>query len=121
MTKLYLTLVLALSLSSCATVVSGTKQNIKITSSPPGATVKINGADSGVTPTVANLKRKSSHSIDLSMSGYQPQSRMLHAGMNQWIWGNLLIGGLIGMVIDFSSGASNQLSPDEVHADLQKL
>lgn len=113
-------LALTLNLSSCATVVSGTKQNIKITSQPPGAHVKINGTESGVTPTTATLARKHSHSIDVSKPGYQPQNRMLHAGMNQWIWGNLLIGGLIGMVIDFSSGGASKLSPDEVHVDLQK-
>ncbi len=111
---------LMVTLSSCATVVCGIKQDVKITSQPPGAHVKINGADSGVTPSVASLARKHSHSIDVSKPGYQPQTRMLHAGMNQWIWGNLLIGGIIGMVIDFSSGGANRLSPGEVHIDLQK-
>ena len=43
------------------------------------------------------------------------------ATTNGWVFGNIIIGGLIGMAVDSSTGASNSLSPDQVSAHLVRL
>jgi uncharacterized protein YceK len=45
-------------LTGCASIVNGSKQKVKISSTPGGAAVRIDGASTGVTPTVADLSRK---------------------------------------------------------------
>ena len=52
----------ALLLTGCATVINGSTQKVKISSQPAGAGVKIDGAGAGVTPTVADLSRKTCRS-----------------------------------------------------------
>jgi hypothetical protein len=56
---LVLLILLGFMSSSCATILSGTKQTVRLNSSPSGAKVIINGQDKGlVTPCMAELKRK---------------------------------------------------------------
>lgn len=39
---------------------------------------------------------------------------------NGWIWGNILVGGIIGLAIDFGTGAAYKLTPQEVNVALQE-
>lgn len=110
-------LVLVLSGSGCATIVSGRHQDIRVTSDPPGVRVR---ADSGVeitTPGELSLTRNRSHTLVAEHQGTEPQQKELQCGMNGWILGNILIGGVVGVVVDLVSGASGQLSPAAVHFD----
>lgn len=110
-------LVLVLSGSGCATIVSGRHQDIHVTSDPPGVRVK---ADTGVevtTPAELSLTRNKRHTLVAECEGSEPQQKELQCGMNGWIVGNILIGGVIGVVVDIVSGAHGQLSPDAVHFD----
>ena len=40
--------------------------------------------------------------------------------MNNCVWGNILIGGIIGLVIDMSNGSVNELQPKDVHFNFEK-
>ena len=40
----------------------------------------------------------------------------LEKSLNPWIFGNILFGGLIGIVVDVASGSVNELKPDEVQS-----
>ncbi len=52
-------LILLVFLSSCATIINGRKENIRLNSNPQGANVLVNGRDLGlVTPCLATLNRK---------------------------------------------------------------
>lgn len=52
-------LIIVLFLSSCATILNGTKQRIRINSIPPGASVEINGKKlNQVTPCKTKIKRR---------------------------------------------------------------
>jgi hypothetical protein len=107
-------------LAGCATIISGTTQDIGVTSVPPGAIVT---ADPGgmrvTTPAKITLHRKEApYHLTFTLDGYQPYSVMISAETNGWIFGNLIIGGLIGILIDSSSGAMNVLSPEAIHANL---
>ncbi len=106
-------------LPGCASIISGSKQNVRINSRPPGATVEIDGNPAGRTPTEANLARKTSHRVVISLRGYKPYEVTLEQKFNGWVLGNILIGGIIGIIIDSSTGASYYLSPGEIDAALQ--
>ncbi|MGN0019222.1 MAG: PEGA domain-containing protein [Sphingobacterium hotanense] len=43
-------------LTSCATVFTGTKQNVMIKSNPEGATIEVDGFEQGVTPMPVKLR-----------------------------------------------------------------
>ena len=117
---------LALLLAGCATIVSGTKQDVRINSSPSTAHVKVERSDAGqmetvwegTTPAVASLARKHTYVLTLSLDGYRPVEMGLAHGTNGWIWGNIVFGGLIGLVVDFSNGAAKTLKPDEIDVEM---
>ena len=110
----------ALLLTGCATVIHGSKQKVAISSQPAGAAVRVDGTGSGVTPTVAELSRKTSHRIELLLNGYKPYEVVLEPSFNGATMGNLAIGGIIGLAVDGSTGAGNTLHPEKVDAVLQK-
>jgi len=69
------TMVVVLALStSCATLISGTTQEVPIASDPTGADVIADGAKVGKTPMTLKLKRKDDHLVTLEKSQYQPKS-----------------------------------------------
>jgi hypothetical protein len=106
--------------TSCATIMtgSGREQPVRIDSEPRGADVFVNGHRRGTTPTSVSLIRTELHKVRIELPGYQPSERELRSGPNNWIWGNILLGGLIGLGVDYASGATAALKPREVNATL---
>ncbi len=110
---------IALLFSSCASIVSGSKQNINFNSTPSGATVWVDDVNLGVTPVIAQLERiKKNQKVKIELQGYKPYELILNRKTNGWIWGNILFGGIIGIIIDASSGAMYRLTPDQIEAQL---
>lgn len=108
---------LVLSGSGCATIVSGRNQNIHVTSNPPGVRVKADTGVEVVTPGTLSLGRNKAHTLVAECDGSEPQQKELQCGMNGWLLGNILVGGLIGIAVDLVSGSYGQLSPDTVYFD----
>lgn len=106
--------------AGCATIMHGTSQEISISSVPSGAEVIVNGQTHGLTPVVADLKRKDQHLIQIQLDGYQPFEIRLVRRTSGWVWGNIVLGGLIGLAVDAISGGLYKISPDEVRAELSK-
>lgn len=102
----------------CATIVSGKTQDVMIRSNPSGATVKIDEIISGTTPMVANLVRKKRHAISISKKGYQEISRSTTRGFNGWYLGNIILGGIIGLITDPITGAMYDVEPSEINVSL---
>lgn len=110
---------IALLFCSCASIVSGSKQNINFNSTPSGATVWVDDVNLGVTPVIAQLERiKKNQKVKIELQGYKPYELILNRKTNGWIWGNILFGGIIGIIIDASSGAMYRLTPDQIEAQL---
>lgn len=106
-------------LSGCATITGGSgQQKVKVASDPPGARVVVDGRSCGVTPTTLSLDRKVNHRIQLEKSGYALAETDLRPGVNPWIFGNVIIGGLIGVVVDLATNSDRRLYPKEVEAHL---
>jgi PEGA domain len=106
-------------LSGCATVTGGTgPQKVKVESDPPGATVLVDGRPHGVTPTTVALDRTVGHRIELDKDGYAPTAADLKPGVNPWVFGNLLVGGLVGIVVDLATDSERRLYPGGVDIHL---
>lgn len=113
-------LFLTVSLVACGSIMHGTKQQIGVSSSPTSARVLVNGVELGVTPLVADLSRKGPHLITVRADGYEPHEIALTRSVSGWVWGNLVFGGLIGLVVDASTGGMYKLAPEHVSAELAR-
>ena len=109
----------ALALGACASVMHGTHQDVGIASAPTGAKVSVDGQDKGNTPLVAHLARKQNHLVRLELAGYQPYETTLTRSVSGWVWGNIVIGGLIGLAVDAIDGGLYKLTPEQVSGTLQ--
>lgn len=120
MNKTTLLSILAVTLlsSSCATIISGSKQKVSFISTPTGATIFINDIEVGQTPFQTKLKRKHEQHIAIKMDGYQTFETKLTKKFNAWYIGNAMVGGFIGFIIDPITGAMYTLSPKLIDAQL---
>jgi len=116
-------LVLALSLpvfSGCASIVSGSKQELSFQSTPDGASVTVNGRIIGKTPITTQLDKKADQTVVFSKDGYKPVTMQLTTSLDPWFWGNIVLGGLIGSTVDGLSGAVHQYAPSQYFVTLDK-
>jgi len=106
-------------LSGCASIMTGSSQQVTFNSNPEGSTVNVGGRPLGKTPLTTSLKRKTGQAIVFEKEGYKPVSMELETRTNGWFWGNILIGGLVGSTTDGLSGAVNEYSPSQYLVTLQ--
>jgi len=104
----------AILLSGCASIVHGTTQEETFRSIPRGAHVKIDGRYFGDTPVTAKLSRKKVHQVEVNLPGYQPANFELQQHVSGWYFGNIVFGGLIGIVVDYADGAIYVLEPSQL-------
>ena len=103
----------ALLLSACATIVSGTSQDISVNTNPPGANCTVNReghkiAQVSPTPGIAKVdKTRDDITLVCDKDGYQEATFFVHSGFEAMTLGNMAIGGLIGVGIDAATGANN--------------
>lgn len=110
-------LVVLLFVSGCASIVSKSEWPVDVTSNPSGATCTVKNRDgkvikTAITPAGFMLKsgdgyfKRASYTFSFEKEGYQPASAEMTAGLNGWYWGNIIFGGLIGMLaVDPGTGA----------------
>lgn len=104
--------------AACATIMHGTSQQVGINSQPTGATVSVDNHPVGSTPVAAKLSRKQSHRISITMPGYQTFEIATTRKTSGWVWGNIVFGGLIGLIVDASTGGLYDVRPEHVNAQL---
>jgi len=108
--------------SNCCTIIHGTTQEIAVNSQPSGAKVIVRGVHMATTPAVIELDRKNSNIVlSFEKEGYEKVEIALKRGTDAWIVGNIIFGGVIGLIVDFSNGAAYELSPDTIQVELNKL
>ncbi len=95
----------ALALGGCATARVGSSQKIPVTSTPPGATIFVDGNERGVAPLLVDLDRESSHVLRIEKEGYQPvEIRLEHTSrQNPSAWDRYSLAGL-GIVLGGLAG-----------------
>ena len=100
----------------CSTIIKGSKQSVIISSNPSEANVYVNGIHLGKTPAMARLMRKNTQLIKIELEGYSPYLTILESRFNGWIFGNIIFGGLVGIIVDAATGSMYSLKPEQVQA-----
>lgn len=123
--KLVVALPLFQFLGGCATITRGTSQAFVIESEPPGATAKLSSGVQCITPCALNLKRKNGFTVEIVKNGYEPVNATVTSGVSgggaAGMAGNVILGGLIGAVVDGTNGSMNDLMPNPLRVNLVPL
>lgn len=110
-------------LPGCATIMEGTSQSVAVSTTPPGAacTVDRAGTRLGAVPSTPGSlhldKSKNDLTVACDKEGYQ------HAVVSEspkfvgTTFGNIIIGGGIGAIVDAASGANYEY-PSQIQVDL---
>ena len=124
--RLIALLCVVMSHTGCATIVSKKSFPVSFVSEPAGAKVEVkddNGVVhfAGITPATAELRSgngyftRGRYTVTTTKEGFTSATQQITASMNGWYWGNLLFGGLIGMlIVDPVSGAMYEINTETV-------
>lgn len=110
--------------SGCASIMSGPNQTVSVKSKPEGAKVSFYdekgiAVASGNTPMIVTLKRRNDYVVKIEKEEFSPFETEVKGGINGWYFGNVLFGGLLGIVIvDPLTGAMWTLRPDDLTVDM---
>ncbi|MFN3169495.1 MAG: translation initiation factor 2 [Hyphomicrobiales bacterium] len=118
MKKLIVCGIAAVTLSGCATVTRGTTNEVSFESTPSGATVLTSLQQTCVTPCMLEVARNQSFTATFNLEGFEPRTvpvttQVAGAGA-AGMAGNLILGGVVGVVVDASTGAMNEHVPNPV-------
>lgn len=105
-------LAVAVSLFSCATILSGNKQKMLFDSFPQDAQVRINGELLGTTPLLVKVKRKvlKKQNLEISKEGFASENLRLKKDINPKAAFNILF--FYGLPVDALTGAIVEYIPD---------
>jgi hypothetical protein len=93
---------------------------------PDNAKIVIRGSQSGEkivehSPCNITLNKGSDYMVTIEYAGYQSENIVIRRDIAGWFWGNILLGGVIGMVIDYATNNMWVHSPTIINLDLTKL
>jgi hypothetical protein len=104
MKKFYLLLAVAIMTSGCATLLTGTKDDISFNSAPQGAIVYKDGVELCRTPCRVPVKRTlNSEDIEFKLDGYETRVFTLDKQFN--VVSVINLGSLFGWAVDAASGS----------------
>ena len=115
----------ALLVSGCASVTRGTTNQVQINSNPPEAQARTSMGHVCITPCTLQFGRKDEFTVLFTKPGYHSTEipvRVQIAGAGAaGFAGNVILGGVVGMVVDASTGATLEQVPNPVTATLVPL
>ena len=110
-------------LGGCATVTRGTTDIVQMRSAPNGAIATASTGQSCTTPCSITVGRKDEFSVHFEKPGFISQVVKVTAqasGAGQAaVAGNLVVGGLVGLATDASTGAALDHVPNPVSVELR--
>lgn len=101
----------------CATIVKGSDQLVTINSNVSGASIKLDGMEIGKTPFTGKVP-KNKEILEISKAGYKTYNVALSKQLEGMFWGNIIIGGTVGSITDFATGAAYAYAPSSFQIDL---
>jgi len=108
---------ISIGFTGCATIMSGTTQLVTISCNVDGADIALDGQFIGKTPFTGEID-KNGEILVVSKSGYKPFNIALSTSIDAMFWGNIITGGTLGSITDFSSGAAYEYSPSNFYVEL---
>ncbi len=106
---------LAVALTSCATLLSGTHQTVVIDSYPQGAMVKL-GYQTGTTPVTFNVA-KGKHNVVHVSQGPEKRVLPLNRNLDPVTLLNIIPPLWPGFIVDAVTGAITKYNPDVIYVD----
>jgi hypothetical protein len=112
-----LLLTTALAAGGCATLTTGSSQTLTIVTEPAGAACllrrggEVIGAVNPTPGSIAVVKSHGAISVRCTRDGFREAEQGLTASFQAATLGNVLLGGLIGVVVDAASGATATYEP----------
>jgi hypothetical protein len=98
-------------LQGCAAILGSKTADVAAVSEPPGAEIYLDGVRAGVTPDTITVESKKSHTMTFRAPGYREESCRLTSSVDGgWIILDVLLGGLVGVIVDAATGEWNELS-----------
>ena len=118
-------LAFGLSVTGCATITRGTKDVFVVETDPIGASVTTtNGFTCKATPCSIKMSRKSDFDVTISKPGYKTWTghitNKVAGGGGAAMAGNVLVGGIIGAVVDGNNGSMLDLVPNPLTVKLEQ-
>lgn len=122
-----------LSLSGCASIISGKTQTMTFQSTPELSDITILNRDGkkihvGKAPVTVSLNRGAGffvperYTVIFEKEGYEKKEIKVTPSMNGWYIGNILFGGIIGLlIVDPATGAMYSLNTKETNVVLNDL
>tara|TARA_R100000687_G_scaffold83430_1_gene86103 strand:+ start:724 stop:1482 length:759 start_codon:yes stop_codon:yes gene_type:complete len=100
---------IAVLVSGCASILSDNQYSVSLVSSPPGAAYTLKNGEGyviqkGHTPDIVSLRssagyfKRAKYTLNMSKDGYADNETVLKGGIDGWYFGNLLLGGALGML-----------------------
>lgn len=109
---------MAILLSGCATVFTGTRDTLRFDTEPRGAELSINGERICRTPCQTSVRRSlGTRAASLRLEGYREERFRLHTDFNYISLANLSF--LFGWAIDIATGAIMRYDRREYHFELR--
>lgn len=107
-----------IALSGCSTVTRGLDNDVTFISTPSGASMTTDIGLSCITPCTLEVRRNKEFSATFNLEGFEQQTvrvetRVAAAGAAGFA-GNVLAGGIVGMAVDASTGATLEHYPNPV-------
>jgi hypothetical protein len=100
----------------CATVTRGTTQAWTVETDPVGAQITLSSGETCQSPCTLKKRRKHGFGVNIRKPGYESVDTKVVASVSgagaAGMAGNVIVGGLIGVAVDASTGATKELKPN---------
>ena len=126
MKKIILFSTAILFLSSCATLIRGSKTSeiVKISGTPKDANIYVNNELVGKSPLNYKVKKRKEHVVRIEKEGYKDSNAVIETKLNPTWTAVSLVGNLwshdLTSIIDFKKGSVNDIVTKEIKFKLQK-
>ena len=118
--SIVLILSISLSMTSCATILTGTQDSISFASNPEGAKVFHKGVEKCTTPCTSKIPRAlGKQMVTFEKEGFNKKEVKLTKTFNAVTLLNILLGGAIGVGIDAATGSLTKYSPKTYTVELE--
>ena len=120
-------------LTGCASIVGKSSEYVTVSSNIENVEIVIKNKKGipvyrGYAPNSVQLKKKAgffsgeTYMISARKAGYLPTEAQLDTGLSGWYWGNILLGGLIGMlIVDPATGSMWTFDEDVVYLNMHRI
>ena len=107
-------------LSSCATIMNRDMVEVPVYTTPDRATLTVNGARYTSPAKVLVPRGQGNFLLYIEKEGYKPVNVVFQQSRDGWLWGDLVLGGPVGLAVDFITGDAYDVEPSRVDINLSE-